>query len=40
MAERANPPGIPLPTGWPQHERVAMLLAISLAQFALAYTRG
>ncbi len=40
MTNRANPPRIPLPAGWPRHARSAMLHVISLAQFALAYTRG
>ena len=40
MTNHSNPPGIPLPAGWSQHARSAMLHVISLAQFALAYTRG
>ena len=40
MTKHANPPGIPLPAGWSQQTRSAMLHVISLAQFALAYTRG
>ena len=40
MTEHKNPFRIPLPRGWPQHARSAMLHVISLAQFALAYTRG
>ncbi len=39
MTKHGNPPGIPLPAGWSQHARSAMLHIISLAQFALAYTR-
>ena len=33
-------PRIPLPKGWQRHVRSAVLHAISLAQFAAAYTRG
>ena len=40
MTKHANPPGIPLPAGWSQQTRSAMVHVISLAQFALAYTRG
>lgn len=40
MARHRNSPKIPLPRGWSQHARSAMLHIISLAQFALAYTRG
>ncbi len=40
MTKHANSPGIPLPAGWSQHARSAALHVISLAQFALAYTRG
>ncbi len=40
MTKHGNPPGIPLSAGWSQHARSAMLHVISLAQFALAYTRG
>ncbi len=40
MTRHGNPPRIPLPAGWSQHARSAMLHVISLAQFALAYTRG
>ncbi len=40
MTEHKNPFKIPLPRGWSQHARSAMLHVISLAQFALAYTRG
>ena len=40
MAKHWNSSKIPLPRGWPQHARSAMLHVISLAQFALAYTHG
>ena len=40
MAEHKNPPEISLPRGWPRRVKSAMLHVISLAQFALAYTRG
>ena len=40
MTRHGNPPGIPLPAGWSQHAKSAMLRVISLAQFALAYTCG
>lgn len=40
MTRHGNPPVIPLPAGWSEHARSAMLHVISLAQFALAYTRG
>ncbi len=40
MARPGNAPGIPVPAGWSEHARTAMLHVISLAQFALAYTRG
>jgi putative transposase len=40
MAKRKNRPEIPLPCGWPGCVKSAMLHIISLAQFALAYTRG
>ena len=40
MRKHRNPPGIPLPARWSQRARSAMLHVISLAQFALAYTRG
>jgi len=35
-----NPAQIPLPKSWSKHVRSAVLHAISLAQFATAYTRG
>ncbi len=40
MTKRKNPPEISLPRGWPRRVKSAMLHVISLAQFALAYTRG
>ena len=40
MTTHGNPPRIPLPRGWPQSVKVAMLHVISLAQFGMAYTRG
>ncbi len=40
MTRPGNAPGIPLPAGWSEHARTAMLHVISLAQFAVAYTRG
>lgn len=40
MTKHGNSRGIPLPAGWSQHARSATLHVISLAQFALAYTRG
>jgi transposase InsO family protein len=40
MARHQNPGRIPLPRGWPQHVRSAMLHVIALAQYAVAYTRG
>ena len=40
MTEHEIPPGFPLPAGWSQHARSVTLHVISLAHFALAYTRG
>ena len=40
MAKRQNLRGIPLPSGWPRHVTSAMLHVISLAQYAMAYTRS
>ena len=40
MTKHGNPSAIPPPAGWSQHARSATLHVISLAQFALAYTRG
>ena len=35
-----SPLDLPLPTGWAKNIKSAVLHVISLAQFALAYTRG
>ena len=35
-----SPPDLPLPTGWPKNVKSAVLHVISLAQYALTYTRG
>ena len=40
MAKNSDLFRIPLPRGWPRRVRSATLHVISLAQFALAYTRG
>ncbi len=40
MAKNSDLLRIPLPRGWPRRVRSATLQVISLAQFALAYTRG
>ena len=40
MPAKSVPPVIPLPHGWPSHVKSAILQVISLAQFAIAYTRG
>ncbi len=40
MAKHKNTPGIPLPRGWSQCVRSAMLHVISLAQYATSYTRS
>ncbi len=40
MAKATDSLRIPLPRGWPGRVRSAILHVISLAQFALAYTRG
>ncbi len=40
MTRHRNPSGIALPVGWSQRVGSALLQVISLAQFALAYTRG
>ncbi len=40
MTKHGNRSRIPLPAGWSQQARSATLHVISLAQFALAYTRG
>ena len=40
MAKQQNPPRIPLPRGWPRQVKSAMLHVVSLAQYAMAYTRS
>ncbi len=40
MTKHKNPPGISVPRSWPDRVKSATLHVISLAQFALAYTRG
>jgi hypothetical protein len=40
MAKQTVSLKIPLPRGWPGRVKSATLHVISLAQFALAYTRG
>jgi hypothetical protein len=40
MAKHKNTPGIPLPRGWSQCVRSAMLNVIALAQYATSYTRS
>ena len=40
MPKSQNTPKIPLPGGWKQHVRLAVLHAVSLAQYAAVYTRG
>ncbi len=40
MAKHKNQPGKRLPPTWPRRVRSAMLHDISLAQYALAYTRS
>ncbi len=40
MAKRANPLRMPLPRGWCHRVKSAMLHVISLAQYAMAYTRS
>ncbi len=40
MDKHKNLAGIPLPNGRPRRERSAMLHVISLAQYAMAYTRS
>ena len=40
MDKHKNLAGIPLPNGWPRRARSAMLHVISLAQYAMAYTRS
>ena len=40
MAGSTPPPRIPLPRGWPQRVRSAVIHAISLAHFSLTSTRS
>ncbi len=40
MTEKADPFRFPLPRGWPGRVKSAMLHIISLAQYAVVYTRG
>jgi hypothetical protein len=40
MAKHHDPGGIPLPNGWPQRVRSALLHVVALAQFGLAYSRS
>ena len=40
MSARENAPNIPLPRGWSDNVKFAMLHVISLAQYAVAYTRS
>ena len=40
MTERSNRPRIPLPKGWPQRVRSALLHVMSLAQYAAVYTHS
>lgn len=40
MAEQSDSMSIPLPLGWPGRDESATRHVISLAQFALAHTRG
>jgi len=40
MPAKSSTPAIPLPRGWSSQVKSVMLHVISLAQFALAYTRG
>jgi hypothetical protein len=35
-----SPPDLPLPSGWAKNVKSAVLHVISVAQFALTYTRG
>jgi len=35
-----SPPDLPLPSGWAKNVKSAVLHVISLAQYALTYTRG
>jgi hypothetical protein len=40
MEKPKNLPGIALPDGWPRRVKAATLHIVSLAQYALAYTRS
>ncbi len=40
MTKQQNPPRILLPRGWPRQVKSAMLHVVSLAQYAMAYTRS
>ena len=40
MAKQAKPFRISLPRGWSRHVKSAMLHVISMAQYAVAYTRS
>ncbi len=40
MAKHQYPAGIPLPRGWPRHVKSAVLHAIALGQYAMAFTRS
>lgn len=40
MSTNQETPKIPLPRGWKQHVRSAVLHVISLAQYATVYTRS
>ena len=40
MEKQKNSAKLPLPHGWPERVKSAMLHVTSLAQYAVAYTRG
>ncbi len=40
MSNHENSPVIPLPRGWPQRVKSAMLNVIAMAQYSAAYTRS
>ena len=40
MLNSQNPPQIPLPKGWKKHVRSGILHVLSLAQYAVVYTRS
>ena len=40
MPTKSASPAIPLPRAWPSRVKSAILNAISMAQFTIAYTRG